>query len=104
MREVRGERYTFTGGFFPGVTDEESPDQDPPRLRTVVIGPEAAGNGVMLERLNLGALGVKVTAVRRKGVREANPSADTRLQTGDAIVLLGPQEALARAEIRLLQG
>jgi CPA2 family monovalent cation:H+ antiporter-2 len=70
----------------------------------VVIGPEAAGNGVMLERLNLEALGVKVTAVRRKGVREANPSADTRLQTGDAIVLLGPQEALARAEIRLLQG
>ena len=70
----------------------------------MVIGPEAAGDGVMLERLNLEALGVKVTAVRRKGVREANPSADTRLQTGDAIVLLGPQEALARAEIRLLQG
>jgi CPA2 family monovalent cation:H+ antiporter-2 len=104
LREVRNERYTFTGGFFPGVTDEESSGEEQPRLRTVMLGADAAGNGVMLERLNLEALGVKVTAVRRKGVREANPSPDMRLQTGDAIVLLGPQEALARAEIRLLQG
>ncbi|HLX24242.1 MAG TPA: cation:proton antiporter [Usitatibacter sp.] len=104
LRGVREERYTFTGGFFPGVTDEESSDQDQPRLRTVVIGPEAAATNVMLERLNLERLGVKVTAVRRKGVREANPSPEMRLQAGDAVVLLGPQEALARAEIRLLQG
>ena len=104
LRDVREERYSFTGGFFPGVTDAESSDQEQPRLRTVVIGSDAASNGVMLERLNLGALGVKVTAVRRKGVREANPSPEMRLQTGDAVVLLGAQDALARAEMRLLQG
>jgi monovalent cation:H+ antiporter-2, CPA2 family len=58
----------------------------------------------VLERLNLEALGVKVTAVRRKGVRDVNPSPDMRLREGDVVVLLGPQGALARAEIRLLQG
>jgi CPA2 family monovalent cation:H+ antiporter-2 len=104
LRNVREERYSFTGGFFPGVTDEESADQDQPRLHTVVIGPEAAATGMTLERLNLGALGVQVTAVRRKGAREVNPAAETRLQAGDVVVLLGSQDQLARAEIRLLQG
>jgi CPA2 family monovalent cation:H+ antiporter-2 len=104
LRDAREQRYSVTGGFFPGVTDDESSDQDQPRLRSVVIGPQAAAAGVMLERLNLAALGVTVTAVRRKGLREANPSPDMRLQGGDVVVLLGPQDALARAEIRLLQG
>ena len=104
LREVREERYNFTGGFFPGATDDGEWAEDPPRLRSVVIGPDAAAEGVMLERLNLEALGVKVSAVRRKGEREANPSPEMRLRTGDVVVLLGPQEALARAEMRLLQG
>ena len=104
LREVREERYTFTGGFFPGATDAGDSEQDPPRLHSVVIGPDAASEGMMLERLNLDALGVKVSAVRRKGEREVNPSPDMRLRAGDVVVLLGPQEALARAEMRLLQG
>lgn len=104
LRAVREERYTFTGGFFPGVTDDESSDQDQPRLHTVVIGPDAAATNVTLERLNLEAMGVQVKAVRRTGVREVNPSPDTRLRAGDVVVLLGPQGRLARAEIRLLQG
>ena len=104
LRAVREERYTFTGGFFPGVTDDESSDQDQPRLHTVVIGPDAAAANVTLERLNLEAMGVQVKAVRRTGVREVNPSPDTRLRAGDVVVLLGPQGRLARAEIRLLQG
>jgi monovalent cation:H+ antiporter-2, CPA2 family len=54
--------------------------------------------------LNLGGMGVQVTAVRRKGSREVNPAPETRLKAGDVLVLLGTQEAIARAEIRLLQG
>jgi monovalent cation:H+ antiporter-2, CPA2 family len=104
LRDAREERYSVTGGFFPGVTDEESSDQDQPRLRSIVIGPQAAATDVVLERLNLEALGVKVTAVRRKGLRQGNPSPDMRLREGDVVVLLGTQGALARAEIRLLQG
>jgi len=42
--------------------------------------------------------------VRRKGSREVNPGPDISLQSGDVLVLLGTQENLARAEMRVLQG
>ncbi len=57
-----------------------------------------------LESLNLEAMEVEVTAVRRQGVRETNPSKGMRLRENDIVVLLGSQEALAKAEMRLLQG
>jgi monovalent cation:H+ antiporter-2, CPA2 family len=101
LREVRQERYSSLGAFFPGATDQES-DADAPILRT--IGPEAAAVGKTLGSLNLAAMDVQVTAVRRKGAREINPAADTRLAAGDVLVLLGTQGKLARAEIRILQG
>ena len=42
--------------------------------------------------------------MRGHGVRETNPSRGMRLRENDILVLLGSQEALAKAEIRLLQG
>ena len=104
LREVRQERYQFMRGFFPGATDEEAAEGEQPRLRTIVVGPDAACVGKTLASLNLGAIEAQVTAVRRKGSREVNPAPETRLQPGDVLVLLGTQGALARAEIRLLQG
>ena len=104
LREVRQERYQFMRGFFPGATDEEAADGEQPRLRTIVIGPDAACVGKTLGSLNLGAIEVQVTAVRRKGSREVNPAPETRLQAGDVLVLLGTQGRLAAAEVRLLQG
>ena len=68
------------------------------------LGPDAAGVGKTLASLNLAAMDVQVTAVRRKGSREVNPAAETRLQAGDVLVLLGTQGHIARAEIRVLQG
>jgi CPA2 family monovalent cation:H+ antiporter-2 len=103
LRDVRQERYTSLGGFFPGVTDQES-DADAPILRTILIGPDAASVGKTLGSLNLAVMEVQVTAVRRKGAREINPSPETRLAAGDVLVLLGTQGRLARAEIRILQG
>ena len=47
---------------------------------------------------------VQVTALRRTSRREVNPSPDIRVQSGDVLVLLGTQENLGKAEIRLLQG
>jgi CPA2 family monovalent cation:H+ antiporter-2 len=103
LREERQQRYSSLGGFFPGATDQES-DADAPILRTVLIGPDAAAIGKTLGSLNLAAMEVQVTAVRRKGAREINPSPDTHLAAGDVLVLLGTQGRLARAEMRLLQG
>jgi CPA2 family monovalent cation:H+ antiporter-2 len=105
LREVRSERYHLMSGFFPGATDaEEEADPSQPRLRSVMIGPSAAAVGRTLESLNLAAMDVEVTAVRRQGVRETNPSSGMRLRESDIVVLLGSQEALAKAEMRLLQG
>jgi len=104
LRDVRQERYQIMRGYFPGATDTGGADGDQPRLRTIVIGPNAACVGKALGNLNLAAMDVTVTAVRRTGAREVNPAPETRLQAGDVLVLLGTQGHLARAEIRLLQG
>ena len=104
LREVRQERYQFIRGYFPGVTDEDAADHEQPRLRTLVVGPSAACIGSTIASLNLGAMDVRLTSIRRKGAREVNPSGESRLQEGDVLVLLGTQEHLAQAEIRLLQG
>jgi len=57
-----------------------------------------------LRELDFGALGVEVTAVRRRRVRSVAPDADTVLADGDVIVLRGTEEDLALAEMRLMQG
>ncbi len=106
LREVRQERYqSMRGGFFSGATDNESDtDADQPRLRTVAMNGSAAAVGKSLGSLDLGAIGVQVTAVRRTGTRQVNPAAEERVHEGDILVLLGTQENLGKAEIRLLQG
>jgi CPA2 family monovalent cation:H+ antiporter-2 len=105
LREVRAERYHLMSGFFPGATDTETEaEAAQPRLRSIMVGASAACVGMTLESLNLEAMDVEVTAVRRHGVRETNPSRGMRLQENDIVVLLGSQEALAKAEMRLLQG
>jgi monovalent cation:H+ antiporter-2, CPA2 family len=104
LRKVREERYRYSGGFFHGVTDADVDDRDEPRLRTVVVGPDAPSVGRTLATLALPALGVEVTAVRRKGSREVNPAPETEVRPGDVLVLLGTPERLARAEMRILIG
>ncbi len=104
LRDEREERYRFTGGYFHGVTDVDADDGEQPRLRTVMVGPDAACLGKSLGELGLGDMRVQVTAVRRKGSRDVNPAPDTRVLAGDVLVLLGTPQSLARAEIRILQG
>jgi CPA2 family monovalent cation:H+ antiporter-2 len=104
LREARLERYRITGGFVPGATDEHAGEAEQPRLRTLVCTGNAACVNGTLGSLHLEALHVTVTAVRRTGAREVNPSPDLIVREGDVLVLLGTQENLAKAEIRLLQG
>ncbi|MDQ3026485.1 MAG: cation:proton antiporter [Pseudomonadota bacterium] len=104
LRDARQERYQLMRGFFPGVTDAEAADVEQPRLRTLVVGTSAAAVGSTLGALNLAGMNVQVTAVRRTGAREVNPSPDTVIQEADVLVLLGTQGNLAKAEIRILQG
>ena len=104
IRETREQRYSLFRGFFRGVTDEPEDDADQPRLHSVVIAAGAASIGRTLARIDLGRYDVAVTAVRRRGVRTLAPQPDTVIEAGDVVVLLGAEENLAAAEMRLMQG
>jgi CPA2 family monovalent cation:H+ antiporter-2 len=104
LREVRRERYRLMSGFFPGATDVEPVAVQQPRLRTLMLGPDAAAVGRTVGEMDVASMDVQVTAIRRRGSRDVNPAPDTRLQAGDVLVLLGTPDRLAKAEIRLLQG
>jgi CPA2 family monovalent cation:H+ antiporter-2 len=47
---------------------------------------------------------LEVTAVRRRNIRGVAPEPTTRIEAGDVLVLLGAEEDLAAAEIKLIQG
>jgi CPA2 family monovalent cation:H+ antiporter-2 len=106
IRETRENRYGLFRGFFRGISDEgdELDSEDQPRLHSVTIVAGAVAIGKSLSELDLAALEVEVTAVRRHNVRTITPAPDTRIEEGDVLVLLGAAEGLAAAEIRLLQG
>ena len=105
IREMRAHRYSLFRGFYRGMTDEaDDADEMQPRLHSVMVTEGAAAIGKSLEELNLAALDVEVTAVRRRNVRTVTPAPDTRIEEGDVVVLLGVEEDLAAAEMKLMQG
>ena len=106
IRETREQRYSLFRGFFRGITDEtdSGSEAEQPRLHSVTIAPGAAAVGRTLGAMGLDAVGVQVTAVRRRNIRGVAPEQDTRIEEGDVLVLLGAEEDLAVAEIRLMQG
>jgi monovalent cation:H+ antiporter-2, CPA2 family len=106
MRDTRGARYQLVRGFFHGATDIETDVQDSQqaRLHTIMLSEGAAAVGKSLRQLSLDDLYVEVSAVRRRNVRNINPSPGMLLETSDILILSGSPEHLAQAEMRLLQG
>ena len=106
IRQTREHRYDLFRGFFPGATDEPAEERDhlQPRLHSVAIPPGAAAVDRTLGELQLAQFGVEVTAVRRRNVRNAHPNPEMRLLTDDVVVLRGTEDALAAAEMKLMQG
>ncbi|MCB1948841.1 monovalent cation:proton antiporter family protein [Nitrosomonas sp.] len=106
IRQTREQRYSLFRGFYFGATDENDDGHERllPRLLTITIIPGAVSINKTLGELGLSDLSVEVTAVRRRNIRGLLPSDETRLETGDVVVLRGTQENLAAAEIRLMQG
>lgn len=105
IRETRERRYSLFRGFFRGITDAAGEDEAAqPRLHSIVVTPGAAAIGRTLGAIGLPDLGVEVTAVRRRSIRGVAPEPGTRIEEGDVLVLLGTEEDLAAAEIKLIQG
>ncbi|HEX6828587.1 MAG TPA: monovalent cation:proton antiporter-2 (CPA2) family protein [Burkholderiales bacterium] len=103
IRDTREQRYALFRGVFRGAGDEDS-DAAQPRLHSVLVVEGATGAGKSLKDLELEQCMVDVTAVRVRGARSVSPGPDTVLHAGDVVVLRGTPDALAVAEMRLLQG
>lgn len=106
MRDMRAAQYQLVRGFFHGATDIEADMEESaqPRLQSIMLNEDAAAVGKTLQQLSMDDLYVEVTAVRRRNVRNTNPSPDMTLEKSDVLILLGAPENLAQAEMRLLQG
>ncbi|HTD91343.1 MAG TPA: monovalent cation:proton antiporter-2 (CPA2) family protein [Burkholderiales bacterium] len=109
IRDTREHRYHLFRGFFRGMTDERDGRDDDesalqPRLHSVLITSGASCIGKAFSVLNLATLHVEVTAVRRRNVRTIQPGPDTLIEAGDVVVILGTEDNVAAAEMRLIQG
>ncbi|MEO7402823.1 MAG: cation:proton antiporter, partial [Burkholderiales bacterium] len=106
IRRVRESRYGLLRGFFHGESDApDDPDEGAqPRLHSVTLGAGAYAIGRTLAEIDVAASGAVVRAVRQLGVRVTTPAPGTLLDDGDVVVLLGSADAVAAAEIRLVQG
>jgi CPA2 family monovalent cation:H+ antiporter-2 len=87
-----------------GDDDASIEEETHERLHSVTVEPGAAAVGKRIAALDLPALGVEVTAVRRRGIRGAEPSPEMVLEAGDVLVLRGVADAVERAEERVMQG
>ncbi|MBS0337005.1 MAG: cation:proton antiporter [Proteobacteria bacterium] len=105
LRLVRDEHYGLMRGLFHGAGDEsETGDSAQPRLHSVTLAASAHAVGMSIAELRLEESGAQIKAVRRAGEGKLAAAAELRLEANDVVVLLGVPEALAAAEIRLLQG
>ena len=105
IQENRARRYAVFSGYFRTASDVgETTDSLQSRFLSVFLKEDSAAVGKRLGEIELAALNVEVNAVRRRGVRGAQPSEDMLLQAGDALVLLGLPEALQQAEAKLHNG
>jgi CPA2 family monovalent cation:H+ antiporter-2 len=106
IQSTRESRYHVLRGVFEGGALEEGEGQvrRQARLHSVLVVQGAPSVGHTLAELALPELGVEVSAIRRRGVKSLAPAPDTILEQGDVVVLFGPEDTIAAAEIRLLQG
>ncbi|TAN74088.1 MAG: potassium transporter, partial [Gallionella sp.] len=106
VQENRARRYAMFSGYFRTVQDDvdEASESLQPRFLSVLLKDDSAAVGKKLGEIGLDALNVEVNAVRRYGVRGAQPSEAMLLQAEDVLVLLGLPEALQEAETLLHEG
>jgi len=106
IQESRARRYAVFGGYLRTAQYEvgEATDRLQQRFLSVLLKEDSIAVGKQLREVGLDALNVEVNAVRRHGVRGAQPSEEMQLQTGDVLVLLGLPEALQQAEETLHKG
>ncbi|MCB1802177.1 MAG: cation:proton antiporter [Gammaproteobacteria bacterium] len=103
LDSIRREGYRDLRSTFAAGEETRRASQHP-GLQTVCVHEHSGAVGSRLAELQLDLLGVRVVAIRRRGIRGDEPLADTCLRAQDAVVLEGTIEQLDRARQRLLHG
>ena len=101
IQEQRAGRYQLLKEFIRGdapYLDKDAPSAE--RVHPVVLPERCGAVGKTIGELELP--GVTVTALVRKGERQLDPPAGTRLEPGDVLVLFGPDADVQRSEDALL--
>jgi len=103
IRQTREARYGAMRGYFRGLTDDLDDEDGGERLTSLLVDARLGSKARSLAELNLESLGATVVTLRRRGVSGLEPGPDTRLEAGDTLILRGDPEALAAAELRLVE-
>src|SRR4030067_1601400 len=100
VQESRARRYAAFSGYLRTMPGEagEAAESVQSRFLSVLLKKDSAAVGKRLREVGLDALNVEVNALRRRGMRGAQPSEEMLLQAGDVLVLLGLAGALEGAE------
>jgi CPA2 family monovalent cation:H+ antiporter-2 len=106
VQENRARRYAAFSGYLRGAQSDigEANDSMQSRFLSVLLKKDSTAVVKKLREIGLDALDVEVNAVRRRGMRGAQPSEEMQLLAGDVLVLLGLPESLQLAEERLHKG
>lgn len=102
MKEQREGRYRLLRELYRGDSylAANPQEQGADRLRPVSLPPDTPTIGKTLDDIALS--GIVVTALVREGKKELEPPPETRLESGDVLVLFGSPEDLEQAEQILL--
>lgn len=102
IQQQRVDRYRLLGEFIRGeaASDDETQPRGADRLHPVLLPPRSSAVGRLLRELTLP--GVSVAALVRDGERRPDPPGDVLLESGDVLVLFGPDPDVRKAEERLL--
>ncbi len=106
VQESRARRYTVFSNYLrtPQSDSSEVTESLQQRFLSVLLKEDSTAVGKRLGEVGLDALNVEVNALRRHGVRGAQPSEEMTLKAGDVLMLLGLPEALQEAEAWLHNG
>ena len=105
IRLFREERYKMFKGYFRGVSDMDSTNEQRARLHSIEINKNSYARKLRLDHIDFAKLKVEVQLLRRPNMLEdIAPRGDMVLADGDVLVLLGSAENLIMAETYLISG
>jgi CPA2 family monovalent cation:H+ antiporter-2 len=111
VQDQRDARYNLLRGYFHGVDDDTSDEQDNIRLSSVTLSQKDHAVSLLLADVASSLKNVQVISLKRKNgqqltLEESEKTNDLKLslEVGDTLVLSGKPESLDLAEKQLVNG